>query len=271
MVPDRVTRTFILFLLLALGVALAEPLANRAFEPAGFFDPYPGRPGRMQSYESFLRRRHNTPTEQRHTLVLVPMGGLPAQLDLKPVETFLEAFFQVPVRVAPRLEVGLSTQGGKVSADAIQRRLGAQLPADALSIIALTDVDIYAEDSGPNRLLFGQGHYYNRTAVASLNRLESDRLDLLYHRAFKLTAHELTHTFGLRHCTHYRCLLNSSGSVAQSDARPLELCPDCLRKLHAVLGFDPVERCRDLDAAVQVALPGDQEWFRARLSYLTAP
>jgi archaemetzincin len=175
------------------------------------------------------------------------------------------------VRVAPRQEVLTKSSGGKHSADAIQRSLLRALPPDAVSIIALTNVDVYAEDAGPSRLLFGQGHYYNRTAVASLNRLGTHRDDLLYHRAFKLTAHELTHTFGLRHCTHYRCLLNSSGSVSQSDARPLELCPDCLRKLHSVMGFDPVERCRDLDEATQVALPSDQEWFRARLSYLTAP
>lgn len=258
-------------LLLACGLALAEPVLDRAFEPAGFFRPYPGRAGRQQSYESFLKRRHNTPTDQRHTIVLVPLGDLPRNLDLSRVQTFLQAFFQVPVRVAPRQAVTTSKAGSKYSADAIQRSLLAALPADALSILALTDVDLYAEDVGPNRLLFGQGHYYNRSAVASLNRLSSKRDELQYHRAFKLAAHELTHTFGLRHCTHYRCLLNSSGSVAQSDARPLELCPDCLRKLHAVLGFDPVKRCRDLNQATRVALPEDHQWYQARLSYLTAP
>lgn len=263
-------RLLVLFLLVS-SLGLAEPVLDRAFESAGFFSPYPGRAGRDQSYESFMRRRHNQPTAQRQTLVLVPLGELPSELELERVEAFLQAFFQQPVRLAARQEVGPAQAGSKWSADAVQRTLLRQLPSDALSILALTDVDLYAEDAGPNRLLFGQGHYYNRTAVASLNRLETERTELLYHRAFKLTAHELTHTFGLRHCTRYRCLLNSSGSVAQSDARPLELCPDCLRKLHAVLGFDTVKRCRDLEAATRVALPQDREWFHNRLGYLTAP
>lgn len=260
-----------MLLLLALGV-MAQPALERAFEPAGFFSPYPGKPGRAQTFESFTRRRrHNTPTEQRHTLVVVPLGELPDSLDPKRLLRFLEAFFQVPARLAEPRELGPSDASGKWSADAVQRDLLSSLPADALSVIALTNVDLYAEDTGPDRLLFGQGHYYNRTAVASLYRLGTRSDELLYHRAFKLAAHELSHTFGLRHCTRYRCLLNSSGSVRQSDARPLELCPDCLRKLHFVLGFDPVARCRALDQATRVALPQDQEWFRARLGYLTNP
>ncbi len=268
------TRVSILavLLLLAAGSALADtPALGRAFEPGGFFHPYPGRPQRHRSFESFTRGYHIRPTESRHTIVLVPIGELPDDLELGPLVSFLEAFFQVPARVAEGRETGPSGLAGKWSADAIQRSLRADLPPDALSVLGLTMVDLYAEDSDPRRQLFGQGHYYNRTAVASLNRLYSQRRELLYHRAFKLAAHELTHTFGLRHCTRYRCLLNSSGSVTQSDARPLELCPECLRRLHYLIGFDPVERCQDLDEATQIALPEDSEWFRARHSFLIAP
>ncbi len=259
-------------LLLAAGLALADnPALERAFEPGGFFSPYPGRPGRQRSFESFTRRYHIRPTASRQTIVLVPIGDLPAELELQALLGFLEAFFQVPARVAEARETGPSALAGKWSADAFQRSLRAELPPDALSVIGLTMVDLYAEDSSPHRQLFGQGHYYNRTAVASLNRLYSERRELLYHRAFKLAAHELTHTFGMGHCTRYRCLMNSSGSVAQSDARPLELCPECLRRLHFLIGFDPVERCQDLDEATRIALPEDSQWFRARHGFLIGP
>ncbi len=259
-------------LILTAGLALADsPALERAFEPGGFFRPYPGRPGRYRSFESFTRGYHIRPTESRRTIVLVPIGELPSELELEPLVGFLEAFFQVPARVSEGRETGPSGLIGKWSADAIQRSLRADLPPDALSVLGLTMVDLYAEDSDPRRQLFGQGHYYNRTAVASLNRLHTRHSELLYHRAFKLAAHELTHTFGLRHCTRYRCLMNSSGSVAQSDARPLELCPECLRRLHHLIGFDPVERCQDLNEATRIALPEDSEWFRARHGFLIAP
>jgi len=142
------------------------------------------------------------------------------------------------------------------------------MPEDAFSILALTDVDLYAEDSGPKRLLFGQGHYFNRSAAASLYQLTTSETELLHHRAFKLVAHELLHTFAMRHCSKFRCLMNSSMSVSSSDARPLHLCPDCLEKLQYAVGFDPLQRYRDLERAASAALSEDELWFSKRRAWL---
>ena len=47
---------------------------------------------------------------------------------------------------------------------------------------------------------------------------------------------------GIAHCIYFRCLMNGSSSLAESDRRPLHLCPIDLRKLQWLIGFDFAER-----------------------------
>jgi archaemetzincin len=240
-----------------------SPSLRAFFEDWTGFEPL-GRRG--ETVPVFLGRRHNRPDRIRHTLVVVPLQGWPRGLSPQRLQTFLQAFFQMPVELGDGSYLRLPPRaGGKYSAEKIQAQLRRHLPDPAYSVLALADVDIYSEDDSPRSLLFGQGHYRDRTAVASLNRLHSPDPRLLHHRAFKLVAHELCHTFGMQHCGRFRCLMNPSSSLQTSDRRPLALCPICLRKLHSVLGFAPEKRYRDLLAAEQPALPGDQAWLRRRL------
>jgi archaemetzincin len=60
--------------------------------------------------------------------------------------------------------------------------------------------------------------------------------------------HELGHMFGIAHCTAYRCLMNGSNSLKETDAAPMHLCPVCLRKLHASVGFSPAARYASLES-----------------------
>lgn len=233
----------------------------------GQFELYTGRRSR-QSFEDYSDGRFNQPRPGRRTIVLVPYGDGDFSRDQRGLTRFLEAFFQLPVRWEKARPLGARASGFKYSADRIQRELRRSLPSDALAMLALTQVDLFAEDAGPRRLLFGQGHYFNRTAVASMNRLSSEQASLRHHRLYKLVAHELLHTLNLRHCRRYRCLLNSSASVTQSDRRPLHLCPECLAKLEHAVGFDVEARYSDLVEATSEARPEDREWFAARLAFL---
>ncbi len=62
----------------------------------------------------------------------------------------------------------------------------------------------------------------------------------------KVLTHETGHMFGLAHCVHFSCVMNGSNHLQESDRRPLHLCPVCLRKLQFSVGFDVVNRYRDL-------------------------
>jgi archaemetzincin len=52
--------------------------------------------------------------------------------------------------------------------------------------------------------------------------------------------------FGLQHCIYYKCVLNGSNHLKESDSRPLHLCPVCLRKLQYSIGLEVVTRYRNL-------------------------
>jgi len=56
----------------------------------------------------------------------------------------------------------------------------------------------------------------------------------------------MTHMFGVQHCIYFHCLMNGSNHLAESDARPIHMCPVDLRKLQESIGFDVVERYRRL-------------------------
>lgn len=54
--------------------------------------------------------------------------------------------------------------------------------------------------------------------------------------------HEIGHILGLRHCQWLACLMQGSNHLEESDRRPLNVCPICLRKLQSAIGFNIVER-----------------------------
>lgn len=58
----------------------------------------------------------------------------------------------------------------------------------------------------------------------------------------KVVNHELCHTFGIRHCIHYTCLMNGSNGYNEAITKFGELCPVCVRKLQHNIGFDMSER-----------------------------
>ena len=56
---------------------------------------------------------------------------------------------------------------------------------------------------------------------------------LLRERLFKEATHELGHTFGLRHCMDWRCVMASSHGVERLDVKTAEFCVSCRRPIAA--------------------------------------
>lgn len=60
--------------------------------------------------------------------------------------------------------------------------------------------------------------------------------------------------------------MNGSNHLAESDATPLQLCPVCLRKLHAANAFDIQDRYRELRSFFErEKLEDDANWMVRRL------
>ena len=69
----------------------------------------------------------------------------------------------------------------------------------------------------------------------SLHRLREEfyglpaREELMRERLVKEAVHELGHTFGLRHCDDWRCVMTSSHAVERLDVKGAEFCFLCGR------------------------------------------
>ncbi len=118
---------------------------------------------------------------------------------------------------------------------------------DELMHAGVADKDLSWTAYVPN-FVFGGASLTDRVGVYSLVRFSpGERSEPRYRsRAFKLLAHELGHILSLPHCIYYRCVMNGSNSLPESDATPLHLCPVCFEKIRWNLGFDPAPRAAAL-------------------------
>lgn len=97
-------------------------------------------------------------------------------------------------------------------------------------VLGITDVDLFIPIF---TFVFGEAQLGGRVALVSTYRLRQqfyglpeDR-SLFYTRCEKETAHELGHTFGLRHCSSYECVMYFSNSIEQVDIKLGTFCPSC--------------------------------------------
>ncbi|KAM6155299.1 archaemetzincin-1 [Rhynchocyon petersi] len=76
----------------------------------------------------------------------------------------------------------------------------------------------------------------------------------------KVTCHELCHLLGLGSCRWLGCVMQGALSVDEAVRRPLDLCPICLRKLQHLLGFQLLDRYKELYAWTQAAVGTQPSW-----------
>jgi archaemetzincin len=147
----------------------------------------------------------------------------------------------------------------------ILRLLASSIPPDAFCVIGISMTDLYPQASW--NFVFGQASLRERVGVYSFARYlppfatGGDPV-LVLRRSCKVLAHETAHMFGIAHCIYFRCVMNGSNHIAESDARPLHLCPVDLRKLHWSVGCDVQKRYgRLFDVAQRFGFADEAEWI----------
>lgn len=281
----------------ALGDLAGLPPALRcALDPRQDFEPIPApgpndwlanHPEAGQTFDQYVRSRPNRPDQRRRKIYLEPIGdfnqpGVPSTDNLA---RFTAAFFMMETETLSSIDVSQvhvttrQTPGAAhiqlLTADILQL-LRTRLPADAFAMIGITMFDLYP---GPGwNFVFGQASLRDRVGVYSFARYDpkfygephGTRVhNLIVRRSCKVLAHETSHMFGIQHCIWYRCLMNGSNHLAESDARPLHLCPVDLRKLQWNIGFDVVERYRRLLRFYTEANFDDEaQWLERRLQFI---
>jgi archaemetzincin len=140
--------------------------------------------------------------------------------------------FRVPCRVSQRsVELAFALEGrrGQYYSSAILQELERGADSGA-RVLGVTSCDLYVPVL---TFVFGEAQLDGSCAVVSTARLAEPfyglprRDDLLRERLIKEAVHELGHTFGLRHCTDWRCVMTSSHAVERLDVKTSEFCARC--------------------------------------------
>ena len=198
-----------------------------------------------QSVEDYVARCANRRTPGRATFLLQPLGAVAARFPetLARMAEYAGAFFGLEARLLdpiPLPENAHVFPRDQHRSSDLLAHLAARAPADALVYLGISDRDLFAPGK---KFVFGEASLESRTGLCSLARLEgSDR------RALKLMTHEAGHILSIAHCTAWRCVMQGSNTLEESDGHPLHLCPDDLRKLAWNTGVDPMSRYRALAA-----------------------
>lgn len=101
-------------------------------------------------------------------------------------------------------------------------------------ILLITGVDLYVPIL---TFVFGEAQLGGRGAIVSSHRLHQEFYGLkrdeklLKERIIKEVLHELGHTFGLRHCLNWDCVMHASASIEEIDIKGKEFCPLCKEKI----------------------------------------
>jgi len=238
-----------------------------------------------QTYRAYVRGRPVRPTRLRRTIYVQPLGEF-SRTQRRIIELtarYMELYFGLPVKVAEDLPLSIIPDEARrvhpnwgdkqiLSTYVLDRVLKPRLPEDAVASIAFTTSDLW-----PGRgwnFVFGQASLRDRVGVWSIYRNgdpdESDEsFCLCLRRTIKTAAHETGHMFSMFHCIYFECAMCGSNHRAESDRRPLWLCPVCLAKLCWCIGTDPAERyekliefCRDNE------LKPEREFFEKSLKVL---
>lgn len=232
------------------------------FKPMGIPAPYDWlashkEPG--QTFEEYINEDPTLPTAERRVIYLLPLGKFDrSQAKIIPlIAGWLQSFYGLPVRSMPGQKLPEPLQQSNFrkipNAKARQVRTGyildelltAQLPKDAAAMIALTNEDLYPDES--MNFVFGQASFDKRVGVWSLYRL-ADKTDphrfLL--RTLKIATHETGHMFSFRHCTKYECVISGSNHLGETDRLPVDACPECMAKISWLSKVSPADRYRKL-------------------------
>ncbi len=237
-----------------------------------------------QTYDDFLQSDRNSPDEIRNLIYLQPIGqfrqGQSPSLDL--LREYAAAYFVMNVDILPatvirRLDLTIRlnpySQNRQILTGDILHNLKRNLPANAFCVLAITMEDLYPDPRW--NFVFGQASVRDRVGVFSFARYDpvfygesrsSRYQELLLRRSTKVLVHEIAHMFSLAHCIYFKCVMNGSNHLQESDSRPLLLCPVCLRKLQSSIGFDVVARYHRLQQFYsKVGFNFEQDWVTRRL------
>ncbi|MCM2373583.1 archaemetzincin [Aporhodopirellula aestuarii] len=233
-----------------------------------------------QTFTHYVRSNPITLTQTRNVLFVLPMGEFDdAQRRIVELSAeFLAIYVNCRVETLETLSTDnvIPAEAKRVhpqwgmpqirSTYVLEKLLPPRVPRDAVALICFMTSDLYPDDDW--NFVFGQATYRDRVGVWSLYRNGDPKTDfhLCLKRTLRIATHETGHMFSIPHCTAYECNMCGSNSLAESDRRPLYLCPQCVAKVGWSTRCDMLQRFQRLLAFCQKnGLDAEAEYYAKAL------
>jgi archaemetzincin len=185
-------------------------------------------------------RREDSVVNAPQTIVLVPLGPVdPGTLEY--LKSALPVQFHAAVRVVEAMMVPGDTFDARrkqYNSSKILKHLFDARGDPTQRLLGVTESDLFVPTLN---FVFGEADPQQHIAVISLARLHEEFFrrksdPALFHlRALKEAVHELGHSYGLIHCSNFRCVMFFSNSLADTDRKSSNFCEDHRRKLEAAM------------------------------------
>jgi archaemetzincin len=181
-------------------------------------------------------------------IIISPIGDFDADI-LCAIEEMVGKWLGLPCRtqaLLDNIDFAWDAKRRQFHSTAILDLLSQQAPADTLKVIALTDRDLFIPILTH---VYGEAQLGGLSCIVSTHRLAkgisavAQRCRYL-ERIVKECAHELGHTFDLRHCKDNQCLMHYCRSIDDVDHKENRFCRYCrvmMGDALNALGVHPVQ------------------------------
>jgi len=169
---------------------------------------------------------------------LMPVGRVDRAL-LEPLAEGLTQRLQVACSIQPdglEAEFAFNALRRQYHSTEILKKILQKPPSETWKVLGVTEMDLYIPIL---TFVFGEAQLADGGAVVSTHRLRQEFYglpadpELLHERLLKEALHELGHTYGLRHCPEYTCVMSASNGVERIDLKRAEFCRACAQVLPA--------------------------------------
>lgn len=222
-----------------------------------------------QPLADYAKSNPNRPDSIKKVIYLLPLGDMSEDIAklLNEETDYLKKFFQLPVKVLPRIpfndiqkidsvktRMNPAPSHGKMKGDNLnltEQVDGNSLmeyfvipnkPADAVVILGITDHDLYSQNYN---FIYGTSSLKGGAGLISTHRLQHNPYETLYNIR-KAATKQIANAFSISNVKDYVCVMNFHNSVDELEMGVFYLSPIALEKLKINIGFDYNKRFADL-------------------------
>lgn len=164
------------------------------------------------------------------TIIITPIGKIPPWISTT-IARSMKKIFGMNTRVVPLLEdihFAFDKKRRQYYSTLILDQLSCKTPKDCVKLLAVTREDLFIPILTH---VYGEAQLGGSASIISISRLltypYSGSLKQGHDRIIKEAAHELGHTFDLRHCEDPSCIMHYCRKIEDVDQKSDTFCRYC--------------------------------------------